>query len=192
MRALAICVLLLVQWNFAFSESVQAFFSPRDHLAERLIQLIDQENKSLQIGIYCFTHSGIAKALIAAKNRGVAVEIVVDPFSVKTRTPLARLAKAEIPIYVWTAPIIEDEKGKFQKSPIMHDKFCIFGGKRVWTGSFNFTYQADHFNAENAILLDDPKIVAAFQEQFRMLKAKSSLPYEEFIAMKSLSCGKKK
>lgn len=186
MRILLVSCLLFLECSAAISENIQAFFSPRDHLAERLIQLIDEENKSLQIGIYCFTHSGIAKALIAAKKRGVNIELVVDPFSVKTRTPLARLAKAGIPIYVWTPPIIQKENEKLQKSPIMHDKFCIFGGNRVWTGSFNFTYQADYANAENALLLNDQKVVAAFQEQFKMLKAQSAFPYEEYMAMKSL------
>ncbi len=64
----------------------------------------------------------------------------------------------------------------------MHDKFAIFGGKLLWTGSFNFTYDADTSNQENVLLLDDAPAIKAFEEQFTALKRKGSLPYTDYLA----------
>lgn len=157
-----------------FADAPQVYFSPKDQLADRLIEMIAQETKSVHIAIYCFTHREIGKALVAAKKRGVDVQMLVDPFSVKTRTPIARMAQEGIPIYVWSPPQVKDAKGKPLRTPLLHDKFCVFGSKKVWTGSFNFTYEANRAHAENALVIDDPKIAAAFESEFQLLKKKCS------------------
>ncbi len=143
---------------------LQVFFSPEDHLADRLISLIEKEESSIAVAAYAFSHWKIAKALCDAKERGVKVEVVVDPFSLKFSSILKKLTKSEIPIWVW------DPLSSSTGSSLMHDKFCLFGEKAVWTGSFNFTYYADHSNRENAILLNDPQIVKKFKAHFENLK----------------------
>jgi len=53
------------------------------------------------MAIYSLTHRAISEALVRAKTRGVEIELIVDPFSVKARSPLVRIAAVGIPIYVW-------------------------------------------------------------------------------------------
>lgn len=161
--------------------SCELYFSPDGHVAEQLIALIDKEQKSIQAAIYCLTHREIAKALVQAKKRGVAVEIIVDPFSVKIRSPLKKLADAGISVLVWDPPAIQTGSKK-EKRPLMHDKFCILGGTSVWTGSFNFTYDANLSNQENAILLHDTSIAKKFQEQFLTIKRQACRPYYDYLA----------
>ncbi|MFI5334217.1 MAG: phospholipase D-like domain-containing protein [Chlamydiales bacterium] len=160
-------ILLLVS-PAAFAERaeipVQVFFSPEDHLADQLIGLIEQEASSIGVAAYAFTHWKIAKALCAAKERGVNVEIIIDPFSLKFSSIIKKLAKSEIPIWVW------DPTGSSTEPALMHDKFCVFGENVVWTGSFNFTYSADHFNRENALLIKNPDMAKKFKVQFQALK----------------------
>jgi len=156
----------------------QLYFSPQDHLAEHLIDYIDKEETSLYIAIYSLTHRGIAEALVRAATRGVDVELIVDPFSVKARSPLVRIAAVGIPIYVWD-PFIDPIKRK--KAPLMHHKFCIFGSKSVWTGSFNFTYEADTMNCENALYIEDSSYAKQFLERFRSMKQKGCSPYEAYL-----------
>jgi hypothetical protein len=57
----------------------EILFSPQDHVGEELIALINKEKKTIKAAVFCLMHYGIAKALIDAHNRGVEVEIIVDP-----------------------------------------------------------------------------------------------------------------
>lgn len=53
----------------------------------------------------------------------------------------------------------------------MHNKFGIFDGKKLITGSFNWTASADQKNAENLLVLDDPVLIKRFQTRFDKLWA---------------------
>jgi phosphatidylserine/phosphatidylglycerophosphate/cardiolipin synthase-like enzyme len=159
---------------------IAAYFSPKDHLAEQLISLIDQETRSIYVAIYTLSHRGIAEALIRAKKRGVEVEVIVDAFSVKARFPLNRMAKSGIPIFVYDPPF---DAAKRKKAPLMHNKFCVFGGKSIWTGSFNFTYEATTAHRENALYFEDVETAKRYIEQFRAIKYKGSRYYEEYLAL---------
>jgi phosphatidylserine/phosphatidylglycerophosphate/cardiolipin synthase-like enzyme len=162
--------------------AIQAYFSPKDQIAKRLIALIEKEQKSIYLAVYCFSHRGISEALIQAKRRGVQVEVIVDPFSVKTRFPLGRLARSDIPVFVWNPPMPSPHGEKPQKKqPLMHDKFCIFGGSGVWTGSFNFTYDADLKNRENVLFFEDAEIAKSYLDHFKAMKHKGCPPYEEYL-----------
>jgi phosphatidylserine/phosphatidylglycerophosphate/cardiolipin synthase-like enzyme len=158
---------------------IWVYFSPKDHLAEQLISLIDAEQKSIHAAVYTFSHRGISEALIRAKKRGVDVEVVVDAFSVKMRFPLLRLSRSGIPVFVFDPPF---DATKRQKAPLMHNKFCVFSGRAVWTGSFNFTYEATTANRENALYFEDPDLAHRYLEQFRTIKNKSCRHYEEYVA----------
>jgi mitochondrial cardiolipin hydrolase len=54
----------------------------------------------------------------------------------------------------------------------MHHKFALFDGKRLMTGSFNWTRSASEQNEENLITTPDPVLVAAFQARFDDLWAR--------------------
>lgn len=158
----------------------KVYFSPKDHLADKLIELIDQEQKSIQACIYCLTHPKIGEALMRAKQRGVSIQVIIDPFSVKRGSPITKMEKAGILVLVWNPPKSETEKRKRIKAPLMHDKFCVFGSGRVWTGSFNFTRDADVANEENALVLEDTQIVRQYEKQFLEIKQKGTTPLSQF------------
>jgi phosphatidylserine/phosphatidylglycerophosphate/cardiolipin synthase-like enzyme len=183
MRSLLVSFLLVIS-SVVSAAMPQIYFSPQDHLSDRLISLINAEQKSIETAIYCFTHREIAKALIAAKKRGVEVEVIVDPFSVKIKAPLASLVKAGIPVYVFSPPEVVTNGGKVLRTPLMHDKFCVFGDGKVWTGSFNFTYEASRSNAENAVVLDASEAVDSYREHFFKLKESSCISYDDYLSLK--------
>ncbi len=175
-------VFIICQGVIFCAAPCEVFFSPQDHLAERLIGLIDQEQKSIRVAVYSISHTKIARALERAKERGVAVELIVDPVSIKTRSPLHRLSKGQVPLFVWDGPVTFAASGKSRKG-LMHDKFCIFGDHLVWTGSFNFTYDAELRNEENAVLLDSSSIAKKFLERFEEMKLRSCKSYLEYLAL---------
>jgi phosphatidylserine/phosphatidylglycerophosphate/cardiolipin synthase-like enzyme len=55
------------------------------------------------------------------------------------------------------------------KQSLMHNKFAIFDGRVVATGSYNWTQSAERANYENLVLLDDPEVVARFEREFQRL-----------------------
>ena len=51
-------------------------------------------------------------------------------------------------------------------SYIMHHKFAIIDNRILLTGSYNWTFSANHRNDENLMVIDDPEIIEIFQKQF--------------------------
>lgn len=174
---------------FLLASQCKAFFSPNDHLAEELISCIQAEKTSLKVAVYAMTHLGIAKALCEAKARGVEVEVLVDPFTLKSSSLVKKLQSSKVPLFVWDQGL-KMKKGKTKS--LMHDKFCVFGSKKVWTGSFNFTYAANTGHQENAILIEDEEIAKKYLNQFSQMLLYESRPYQEFLVLKEKKKQEKK
>lgn len=151
--------------------SVKVFFSPDDNVQEKLISFIDQELVSIKIAVFVFTDEQIAQALIRAKNRGVDVQIIIDPSHIKDRySKIKLLEKNKVPIFEYNPEYLKDKR-----SNLMHHKFVIFGTPdsehgSVWTGSFNFTQAATKRNQENAVLIKDYDTVKQFFNHYETLK----------------------
>jgi phosphatidylserine/phosphatidylglycerophosphate/cardiolipin synthase-like enzyme len=164
----------------------QVLFSPKDHVADELIGLIEKEQKSIKAAVYCLMHRGIAKALIDAHQRGVHVEVIIDPYSIKSRSPVKKMREANISIFVWnpSVPTIQtkNERKIKKRRPLMHDKFCILGNNLVWTGSFNFTFEATHANRENVIVLENKEIASRYLEEFEHLKREGCQTFSEYLS----------
>lgn len=168
---------------FSAPASCEVYFSPKDHLAGRLVDLIDQEKKCIKVAIYCITHKEITAALVRAKERGVEVEVIVDPFSVKGRSGIHALLRSGIPLFVWDSEMRTQVSTKARRRPLMHDKFCVFGDDLVWTGSFNFTYDAENVHQENAVTLESKEIASKYLEQFADMKKFEARPHEQYVAL---------
>jgi phosphatidylserine/phosphatidylglycerophosphate/cardiolipin synthase-like enzyme len=187
----SLCLLLFLSLSpLSFAQAkepitnYEVLFSPHDHVADELIALIGKEKKSVKAAVYCLMHHGIAKALIDAHKRGVRVEVIVDPYSIKARSPVKKMAEANLPVYVWNPQMpVEIRKGRTikKRKPLMHDKFCVLGDNRVWTGSFNFTFEAEKNNQENVIVLENTGIADKYLKEFDRLKKAGCVAYEKFV-----------
>jgi phosphatidylserine/phosphatidylglycerophosphate/cardiolipin synthase-like enzyme len=63
------------------------------------------------------------------------------------------------------APLIDD------RHAIAHNKVLLIDGRTLVTGSFNFTYQAEHENAENLLVLKGyEELVAQYRRDFELHK----------------------
>ncbi len=158
------------------------YFSPQDGLADRLITHINEEKESIKVAVYCLMHAGIAKALKAAYMRGIDVEVILDSYSIKSRSPVLKLVEQGIPVYVWSpTPSTNGNKSKKRK-PLMHDKFCVFGDHTVWTGSFNFTREGSLVNRENVVVMEGFDIAKSYLSEFAAIKKAGCSTYQAFIA----------
>ena len=130
-------------------------------ITEKLIQHIDAAQKTIHIASFETDLNDVAKALIRAKQRGVDVRWITDDENGITadkkpgRGQFAMLVAAGI-------PVMDDKRGA-----LMHDKFWLFDGKTVWTGSTNITVSGMFEQNNNVIAIDSPELAAIFESQFK-------------------------
>jgi cardiolipin hydrolase len=154
---------------------IDILFSPDDDLCMRLVTLIDKEMTSIKVAIFLLTDERIAQALLNAKQRGVQVEVVVDPKHMYDRfSRVDMMCRQGMCVYVFN-PKYADTRGV----GLLHTKFVIFGTSGqstsvVWTGSFNFTRVADGYNQEQVLVVQGSQAVRKFSEHFEKLKQRSS------------------
>jgi phosphatidylserine/phosphatidylglycerophosphate/cardiolipin synthase-like enzyme len=112
---------------------------------------------------YSFTSKPIASALLAAKQRGIDVKIVVDHKENSGKYSAATFTANQ------GVPTRTDSH-----YAIMHNKFLVVDGKTVETGSFNYTSAAANKNAENALLLRNvPSLASTYEKEWERLWGES-------------------
>ena len=135
-------------------EVLGIFFSPKGECEETIIKWINNANKSIHILIYSFTLDSIANALINAHNRGVDVKVVFEKSQIGRGSEYQRLKKAGVPVRNDT------------NSHLMHNKVMIIDGKIVFTGSYNWSFNAEKYNDENLIVIKSEWIAEEYEKKF--------------------------
>lgn len=130
-------------------------------IPEKLIAYINGAQDSIHIAAFEFNLTPVAEALIAAHKRGVDVRWVTDDENgieadvEEGHGQFAMLKKAGIQVK-------DDGRGA-----LMHNKFWVFDGKRVWTGSTNVTQNCNFRNNNNVIVIHLPEVAAMFEREFQ-------------------------
>ncbi len=135
----------------------EACFSPDENCDEKLRKFILSAKSSLDVAIFDINRKAIVDAIVEMHDK-VKVRLVVNRKLAKDSAPaIARFKENKMFVRV----------GK-QKG-IMHNKFVIVDGKRLETGSFNFTNGAADKNQENQVYLSTPSIVERYQQRFQKM-----------------------
>ena len=120
-------------------------------------------------GAGLFVHlSPIAKALIEAHRRGVAVKAILDK-SANAQHYSAATFLEHMGVPVW----IDSQHA------IAHNKVMVIDNATVITGSFNFTKAAEEHNAENLLIIHDPALAAHYVENWNKHFAHSEPSQQE-------------
>ncbi|MBU6474368.1 MAG: phospholipase D family protein [Alphaproteobacteria bacterium] len=139
---------------FAAPAGLEDAFSPRGGASRLVEHAVHDAKKSILVAAYSFTSKPIARALAAARGRGVDVRVVLDknPYN---RPIAAYLGEHGIPVRISA------------QYNLMHDKFMVIDGATVELGSFNYTYSAEYDNAENVMVVSNvPAIAADYARQW--------------------------
>jgi phosphatidylserine/phosphatidylglycerophosphate/cardiolipin synthase-like enzyme len=146
--------------------TVAVYHSPKGGCTEAVIREIQRARREVLVQAYSFTSKPIAEALIAAKSRGVTVEILLDRSNEQeTYTELGHLIEKGL------TPLIDHSHA------IAHNKIMLIDRKILITGSFNFTHQAEAENAENLLVIGGhPDLLASYHDSFGIHKAHSQAP----------------
>jgi len=130
--------------------------SPKGDAEDRIIELIQAANHSIDVEMYSFTNLDLANALIDAKKRGVYVRVILDPLQSETDD---------------SKGIILDSNGvEVRKAPsnfkITHSKIMVVDGVVVLIGSHNWSLNAMFYNREMSVIIHDSDLASQIEGIF--------------------------
>jgi len=133
---------------------VQACFSPFGKCSSYIVRELAQAKKEVLVAIYAFTSEELANALVQARKRGVAVQVLIDrEFDASNSNSKAKFLEAQKILLRRVSGMKGSAADK--ESGLMHQKFAVIDRRVVFTGSYNWTYSADALNDENLLLFHD-------------------------------------
>ena len=141
---------------------INAMFSPAGGISAEIMRTIGAAKSSVDIAAFAFTSTYIANVIKRICKKGLTVRIVFDKdFADKKTSKLDEL----LSVYGAKTRKVDLKHGS------MHHKFIIVDNTILFTGSYNFTNDAERNNYENVIKTDIPEIVAAYREEFNRVWA---------------------
>ncbi|XP_017285961.1 mitochondrial cardiolipin hydrolase [Kryptolebias marmoratus] len=124
----------------------------------RLLRHILSASSSLDLCVFSFSNADLRRAVLLLHSKGVAVRVVSDKdYSAITGSQIGVLRKAGI--------CVRCDVGSVH----MHHKFAVVDGRRLITGSLNWTLTAVLNNMENILITEEPDLVQPFVKEFHRL-----------------------
>ncbi|KAF0127305.1 MAG: phospholipase D/transphosphatidylase [Elusimicrobia bacterium] len=145
-------------------------FSPAGRTEEDIITAARFARRSIKAAVFSFYSSAIGEALVAARRRGVDVEVVTDRVQASQSYMTAYLSENGVK-FRWSRG--QDGRG------VMHHKFAVFDEKLLMTGSFNWSINAQSNNFENMYYTAAPEYVTAFTAHFDQVFGSAVVPSAE-------------
>ncbi|HEX5690520.1 MAG TPA: phospholipase D-like domain-containing protein, partial [Roseiflexaceae bacterium] len=139
--------------------ALEIAFAPTDGVQNRIAAALNSANSSIDVAMFTFTNDALGDALIAAHNRGVKVEVMLDQVAAgSTGGERDRLCAAGVAVRV------ENFAAK------IHDKVAVIDAGTssdplVVTGSTNWTANAVQANDENLLIVHDAGLAADFSAE---------------------------
>lgn len=137
---------------------IQAYFN---QIQKRILEEINNSNKDIIIAVAWFTQHDLFNAIINALDRGVSVFLILIKDIINCGD------------YGLDFSLYLQKGGKLcfvnKRNILMHNKFCIFDGSILITGSYNWTYSAEIKNAENIIITDEGNVCQDYSKYFANL-----------------------
>jgi phosphatidylserine/phosphatidylglycerophosphate/cardiolipin synthase-like enzyme len=129
------------------SGTVQLAFTPEDDVTGLIVSALDNAQREVYVQAFSFTSREIAGALLAARHRGVEVQVLADEEQSRRFGAglLNQLREGGVSV------MLDSEHQSAHNKVMIIDPWT--SGQTVITGSFNFTYAAQHKNAENLLIL---------------------------------------
>lgn len=158
-----IFIVLFLLWVFQGSPAIaeiEAIFSPEGSVKENLLREIDSVTSTFDLAIHEITSFDMAQALVKAKQRGVKVRVIADSKQAKGKS-------SQVTHLIHQGILVKVLGGK--EKGVMNHRFAILDGKKVITGTFDWSEASEKWNYENVLILQESEAVASFQKEFDRL-----------------------
>ncbi len=133
----------------------QVTFAPDGGCVETVVREIGEAKQHVHMQAYLFSSRPIAQALRDAKQRGVAVELILDKTQrTEVHSAANLIANAGIPVKIDEDP------------PVAHSKVIVIDDHTVLTGSFNYTKGSAERNVENLLVLRSKPLAEVYLKEF--------------------------
>ena len=135
-----------------------------ENIANRIIEEIQQANKSIFIAVAWFTNKIIFDQLLLKAKNGCHIQIILSNDEINKNSSI-------------DFELLEKLNGKIYKigngnTELMHNKFCVIDYNTVITGSYNWSYKAEN-NFENIVInTNDTSLAEQFVTEFIQIKLK--------------------
>jgi len=138
---------------------VSGRFSSQGSVGKAVTDAIRETKERLAIALYGFDSTDLGDELLNLAKKNIAVRLKVDT---------ARSASKKM------VRLIEKLKaGGVQVQTVApngrnHNKFAVIDGRKVLTGSYNWTLKAEG-NWENLLILDCPELAKAYESEWERI-----------------------
>jgi mitochondrial cardiolipin hydrolase len=140
----------------------QTLFTSQDSVAGAIERLLLEACVSVDAALFRITNPHLASALGRAKRRGLRVRLLVDRNKYQdTASTRSLLQENSLPF--------QAIYGRKEKGSKLHHKFAVLDGQIVLAGSYNWTIESEEQNFDHLLVLRDPEIVLAYQQEFERL-----------------------
>ena len=132
------------------------------NIQSQVISHINSSKTTMRAAIAWFTDDSIYRAVVAAVQRGVKVEIILlaDDINRNSGLDFRGLERVGASIYWYDATV----------AGLMHHKFCVIDSQICLTGSYNWTSRAAYSNLENLTVIIDSGTAREFTKEFLYLR----------------------
>jgi hypothetical protein len=142
-----------------------------ENIAERILQEVNQAQKSIYIAVAWFTNKKIFDKLVSKAQNGCSVSLIIsnDIINLNSSIDFEQLNINQSKVY----------KIGNGDTELMHNKFCVIDYCTVITGSYNWSYKAER-NFENVIITNnDTTLAKQFVAEFNNIRKKYYPDIEE-------------
>lgn len=142
--------------------TIQSAFAPWDDIEALIVGQLNAAQRQILMQAYLLTSRPITDALVAARKRGIDVRVLMDAGQLDKNSEdrLRQLRAAGIPVWLET-----DYRNAHNKVIIID---AALPTATVITGSYNFTWSAQHKNAENVLILGkNPPLAARYASNWQ-------------------------
>ncbi|MFC7062167.1 phospholipase D-like domain-containing protein [Halobacillus seohaensis] len=148
-------------------DKIESIFSKSDQSPkQKITKIIDETEKTLDIGIFLLTENDFVTHICKATKRGVNVRMITDRKQTselsKQTANVQKLIESGVPVKV------------NQHDGNMHLKVMISDKKLTTSGSYNFTYSAEEKNDEVLVVIKSKKMGEEWTDKFNQMWKDSS------------------
>lgn len=140
----------------------QTLFTSQGPIAGTIEQMLLEARVSVDAALYRITNPRLARALAQARNRGLRVRLLVDRNKYQdTAVTRELITQNSLPFHAIY--------GREREGSKLHHKFAVLDRHIVLTGSYNWTVESEERNFDHMLILRDPSLVLAYEQEFERL-----------------------
>jgi phosphatidylserine/phosphatidylglycerophosphate/cardiolipin synthase-like enzyme len=138
---------------------VDSRFSSQGGMGKAVIETIRESKQRITLALYGFNNADLGAELLKLSKNNVTVRLKIDAAKGTSKKVAGLIEKLR------AGGVQVETVAPYGRN---HNKFAVIDGKRVITGSYNWTLKAET-NWENLLILDCPELATAFENEWEKI-----------------------